>query len=200
MNIDLFGFGSSPNVEGKCAVGGYSGKAVKPIALRFINDMKKDPRTKDAPISGMGGIETWKDAAEFIAMGCETVQITTAVMQYGYRIIDDLIEGMKDYIASVGVKSVSDLVGRALDNIIDPGDLDRGTIELPRFDKEKCVGCGRCYISCFDGGHQAIEINEETGKPKLNSHKCVGCHLCRLICPSDAIYRTGVRIPKDKLV
>lgn len=200
MNIDLFGFGSSPNVEGKCAVGGYSGKAVKPIALRFINDMKKDPRTKDAPISGMGGIETWKDAAEFIALGCETVQITTAVMQYGYRIIDDLIEGMQDYMATAGIKSVSDLVGRAVDNIIDPGDLDRGTIELPRFDKDKCVGCGRCYISCYDGGHQAIEINPETGKPKLNPHKCVGCHLCRLICPSDAIYRTGVRIPKNKLV
>lgn len=200
MNIDLYGFGSSPNVEGKSSVGGYSGKAVKPIALRFINDLKKDPRTKDAPISGMGGIETWKDAAEFIFLGCETVQITTAVMEYGYRIIDDLIEGLQDYMETTGLRSVSELVGRAVSNIIDPGELDRDTIELPRFDKTRCVGCGRCYVSCYDGGHQAIIMDKETGQPKLNTHKCVGCHLCRLICPSDAIHRSGARIPKEKMI
>lgn len=196
MNVDLGNFGSAPNVEGKCSVGGYSGKAVKPIALRFIHDMKKDERTKDAPISGMGGIETWKDAAEFIAMGCETVQITTSVMQYGYRIIDDLIEGLSDYLAGAGMKGVSDLVGVALENVIDAGDLDRDTIEYPKFHHESCVGCGRCYISCFDGGHQALTMDEKTGKPKMDPSKCVGCHLCKLVCPTCSISASGIRVPK----
>ena len=102
MNINLDTFASGPDVSGKSAVGGYSGKAVKPIALRFIHDMKANDMLKDIPVSGMGGIETWKDAAEFMALGCETVQVTTAVMQYGYWIIDDLIYGMKNYLWESG--------------------------------------------------------------------------------------------------
>ena len=96
MNINLQTFSSAPDVDGKSPEGGYSGKAVKPIALRFINDMAKDENLKGVPISGMGGIETWRDAAEFLALGCETVQVTTSVMQYGYRIIEDMIGGMQD--------------------------------------------------------------------------------------------------------
>ncbi|MCR4745135.1 MAG: NAD-dependent dihydropyrimidine dehydrogenase subunit PreA [Lachnospiraceae bacterium] len=198
MNIDLKQFGSAPNVEGKCSVGGYSGKAVKPIALRFINDLKKDERTKDAPISGMGGIESWRDAAEFIAMGCETVQVTTAVMQYGYRIIEDMLEGLSDYLAASNFNSVRELVGAAVDNVIDAGDLDRDSIEYPRFSQKTCVGCGRCFISCFDGGHQAIIMDEKSHKPRLDPKKCVGCHLCKLVCPTGAITASGIRIPKTK--
>ena len=121
MNVDLHNFGTAPNVEGKCSVGGYSGKAVKPIALRFISDLKKNPATKDAPLSGMGGIETWRDAAEFIAMGCETIQVTTAIMQYGYRIIDDMLDGLADYLRTAGMTSIRELVGDAIDNVIDAG-------------------------------------------------------------------------------
>lgn len=198
MNVDLYNFGSAPNVEGKSSVGGYSGKAVKPIALRFINDLRKDERTKDAPISGMGGIETWQDGAEFIAMGCETLQVTTSVMQYGYRIIDDMLEGLSDYLALSNMKGVSDLVGAALDNVIDAGDLDRDTIEYPRFANSTCVGCGRCYISCYDGGHQAIVMDDISGKPKMNPTKCVGCHLCKLVCPTGSITSSGIRVPKKK--
>lgn len=198
MNVDLKHFGSTPNVKGKCSVGGYSGKAVKPIALRFINDMKKDERTKNAPISGMGGIENWKDGAEFIAMGCETLQVTTAVMQYGYRIIEDMKEGLSDYLVQANMSSVKELVGVALGHVIDAGDLDRDTIEYPRFAHKNCVGCGRCYISCFDGGHQAIVMDEKTHKPKMNPKKCVGCHLCMLVCPTESITPSGIRIPKKK--
>ncbi len=114
MNVNLETFSSGPDVEGFTSVGGYSGKAVKPIALRFIQAMKQHPRLADAPVSGMGGIETWRDAAEFIAMGCGTVQVTTAVMQYGYRIIEDMIEGMRLYLDEKGYGSVAELVGRAL--------------------------------------------------------------------------------------
>ena len=198
MNLDLKGFGSAPNVNGKCSIGGYSGKSVKPIALRFINDMRKDKRTANAPVSGMGGIESWRDCAEFIAMGCGTIQVTTAVMQYGYRIIDDMLEGFSDYMVGEGISSVNELIGRAVDNIIDAGELDRDTIEFPKFDRAKCVGCGRCYISCYDGGHQALTIDEGSKKPKLDAAKCVGCQLCRLVCPAGAVGTSGKRVPKKK--
>lgn len=198
MNVDFSNFGSAPNVDGKCSIGGYSGKAVKPIALRFINDMRKDERTSEAPISGMGGIETWKDGAEFIAMGCETVQITTSVMQYGYRIIDDLIEGLSDFLAGSDMSGVKDLLGVAVENVINAEQLNRDSIEYPKFCHDSCVGCGRCYISCFDGGHQALTINEKTGKPVMDPKKCVGCHLCKLVCPTGSITGSGIRVPKSK--
>ncbi len=185
--VDLHSFASSPAVDGKTSVGGYSGKAVKPIALRFIHSLTGCKDLKGIPVSGMGGIETWEDAAEFIALGCENIQVTTSVMQYGYRIIDDLIEGTKLYLNSHGYKSIKEIVGRALPNIIDAEDLNRDTICYPRFDKEKCIGCGRCYLSCFDGGHQAIKQQEESGKPVLSAAKCVGCHLCSVVCPVGAI-------------
>jgi dihydropyrimidine dehydrogenase (NAD+) subunit PreA len=186
MNIGLEDFASEPYVDGKSSVGGYSGKSVKPIALRFINDMKQHPKLKDIPISGMGGIETWYDSAEFIALGCENLQITTSVMQYGYRIIDDLKSGLEHYLLKSGMKSVSDLVGVALEHIVPTDQLNRSSIAYPKFHRDKCIACGRCYLSCRDGGHQAIELNEET-KPILNAEKCVGCHLCSVVCPVDAI-------------
>lgn len=197
MNVNLDSFSSGPDVEGRTSVGGYSGKAVKPIALRFIHAMKSHDPLRQTPISGMGGIETWRDAAEFMALGCETLQITTAVMQYGYRIIDDLIEGMQHYLVSRGFAGVSELVGKALPQIIAPDDLNRSSICYPKFDRSKCVGCGRCYLSCYDGGHQAIEQQKASGKPILKAAKCVGCHLCLTVCPAEAISQ-GARINKRR--
>ena len=182
-------------VSGKKIISGYSGKAVKPIAQRCILDIAKAPETKGMPLSGIGGIETWKDAIEYIRIGCSNVQVCTAVMQYGYRIIDDLIAGVQDYMARHGVKRLSDMVGENLAQFVSPDKLDRDTFVLPRFDKEKCIGCGRCYISCYDGGHQAIKFNPDTRRPSLLGKCCVGCHLCMLICPVGAI-SSGVRIPK----
>lgn len=186
MNVNLENFSSSPDVCGKSSVGGYSGKAVKPIALRFINEMKSSDKLKDVPISGMGGIETWYDAAEFISLGCSTVQVTTAVMQYGYRIVEDMIDGLKRYMSSHKFSSINDFIGVAEKNIIPADDLDRSYICFPRFDREKCIGCERCYVSCYDGGHQAIKMNSDR-KPVLNGKKCVGCHLCKVVCPVNAI-------------
>ena len=184
-------------VSGKKTISGYSGKAVKPIAQRCILDIAKAPETKEMPLSGIGGIETWKDAIEYIRIGCANVQVCTAVMQYGYRIIDDLISGVQDYMARHGVKRLSDIVGEDLPQFVSPDKLDRDTFVLPRFDKEKCIGCGRCYISCYDGGHQAIKFDPDTRKPSILGKRCVGCHLCMLICPVGAI-SSGVRIPKPK--
>lgn len=192
MNVNLHDFSSGPNVLGKSAVGGYSGKAVKPIALRFIHDMKTNESLKEIPISGMGGIETYVDALEFLALGCETLQITTAVMQYGYRIIDDLLDGLSNYLIKEGYTSVSEMIGKALPNLLPASELDRDSIAYPKFHRELCVGCGRCYISCFDGGHQAITMNE-AHQPIMDGKKCVGCQLCKLVCPADAI-SSGTRV------
>jgi dihydropyrimidine dehydrogenase (NAD+) subunit PreA len=195
IKVNLDSFASAPEVKGKTSVGGYSGKAVKPIALRFIQSMKNCGALKDIPVSGMGGIETWKDAAEFMALGCENIQVTTSVMQYGYRIIQDMIEGMKYYLYTHGYKNVSEIVGRALPQVVSPENLDRSSICYPKFDKSKCLGCGRCYLSCYDGGHQALKQEAITGKPVLIAEKCVGCHLCVTVCPVNAISQ-GVRVIK----
>lgn len=188
MNVNLYdNFVSEPNVEGKSSIGGYSGKAVKPIALRFIHDMKINENLKDIPISGMGGIETWQDAAEFMALGCETIQVTTAVMQYGYRIIEDMIDGITNYMKSQGFTSVKQIVGKAIPKVFEASKLNRHAIEYPKFNRNTCVSCGRCYLSCFDGGHQALSLDEKSGKPIMNPNKCVGCQLCKLVCPTGSI-------------
>lgn len=179
--------GKGSEVNGCQTGSGYSGKAVKPIALRHILAMVKNPILSNIQFSGVGGIETWRDALEFIQLGCRNVQVCTAVMQYGYRIIDDLTLGLASYMAERGVSRLLDLVGELLPKFYLPSDLDRSTIVYPKFDRAKCIGCGRCVISCNDGGHQALNFDSETRKPQLIGSKCVGCHLCRLVCPIDAI-------------
>ena len=173
-------------VSGKWTVSGMSGRAVKPIALRFILEMAQNPVMKNLKLSGIGGIETWRDALEFIQLGCSNLQVCTSVMQYGYRIIDDLKLGLQHYMASRGINRLADLVGEQLPYFVRPSELDRDTVIFPTFDREKCIGCGRCFISCMDGGHQAITFGEDR-QPHLVGTKCVGCHLCRLVCPAGAI-------------
>ena len=144
---------------------------------------------KNIQFSGIGGIETWRDALEFIQLGCRNVQVCTAVMQYGYRIIDDLVSGLQHYMQERGISRLADLVGEELSRFITPTDLDRETIVFPKIDRERCIGCGRCYTSCMDGGHQAITFDENR-QPHIQGKRCVGCHLCLLVCPTGAIGAT----------
>lgn len=184
-NVDLNRKIGMPIVNGKSSISGYSGKAVKPVALRFVQQLRTG--IPGVEISGIGGIETWEDAAEFLLLGSTTLQVTTSIMQYGYRIVEDMKNGLEHYMEEQGVDSLMDLIGIANGNIIPAEELDRDYVVYPEFDTEKCIGCGRCYVSCYDGAHQAISWDEENRKPSCDHNKCVGCHLCALVCPVKAI-------------
>ena len=185
--IDLEKMTGLPVVSGKSSISGYSGAAIKPIALRFITQLKQDERLKNIQVSGIGGIETWRDVVEYLLLGCRNVQVSTAVMQYGYRIVEDMISGLSYFMDEYGFKKIDDFSGLALTNIISAKDLNRDFQQLPDFDNKKCIGCGRCYISCSDAAHQAITWDEVKRRPDLIKENCVGCHLCLNICPVQAI-------------
>lgn len=190
MGMDLDTHVTQPNVHGYSGVGGYSGPAIKPIAQRFIWELSSHPELTGVPITGMGGIETWRDAVAFLLLGANNVQIATAVMQFGYRIIDDLLEGLELYLAHKSLRNPSELVGLGINKVQNLDLLDRSHVHYPHFERSKCLGCGRCYLSCRDGGHEAITISN--GRPILHAQQCVGCHLCILVCPNKAIGVTKI--------
>lgn len=189
-NIDFENMTAMPVVNGKSSISGYSGAAVKPIALRFCAQVLQDEIVGKRDLSGIGGIETWKDAAEFLALGCRNLQVTTSIMQYGYRIVEDMISGLSHFMDERGYNSLDEFVGCALPNIIPAEELNRDFKLLPKFDDKKCVGCGRCYVSCYDAAHQAIDWNEKKRRPELNDN-CVGCHLCLNVCPVQGCITPG---------
>lgn len=182
-NIDLDFFSPMPVVDGKSSISGYSGNAVRPIALRFICQLAQEPKLAGIPLSGVGGIETWRDCAEFLMVGARNLQVTTSVMQFGYRIVEDMISGLSHYMDEKGFSKVEDMVGKALPNIVGADDINRDFKSLVKFDDDKCVGCGRCYVSCADGAHQAILWDSENLRPSCDEEKCVGCQLCIYVCP-----------------
>ena len=181
----------------KVAVGGLSGPAVKPIALRFIAELAQNKELKDMHISAMGGVYTYEDALMFMSLGARSIQITTAVMEYGYDIIQELVEGLQYFVASSGHKHLKDLLGANIPNVVDVNDMERDVVVYPKFVRENCLHCGRCYVSCRDGGHQAICFDKDRN-PMLDPKKCVGCHLCVLVCPNRAIVSSEVKIKKPK--
>ena len=201
-NIDLDNMTGMPVVAGKSSITGYSGAAIRPIALRFIANLCSDSvlKEKGIEISGVGGIETWRDALEFLVLGARNVQVTTGVMQYGYRIVTDMISGLSHWMDERGYDKIDDFIGAALPNIVPAEDLDRTFKVLPDFNLKKCVGCGRCYISCYDAAHQAIDWDEKKRRPVLNDN-CVGCHLCVNVCPvKDCILPGEVKYMKQPVV
>lgn len=189
-NLDFENMTAMPVVNGKSSISGYSGAAIRPIALRFIAQLMQNERIGKSEISGIGGIETWRDCVEFLLLGCRNIQVTTAIMQYGYRIVEDMISGVSHFMDEHGYNKLEDFIGLALPNIIPAEELNRDFKLLPKFDDEKCIGCGRCYISCYDGAHQAIDWNEEKRRPEINDN-CVGCHLCLNVCPVQGCISPG---------
>jgi len=192
MSVDLDTFAPTPNVGGRSSHGGYCGPAVKPIALHLVSSVAKAVKI---PIVGIGGITYWNDAAEHIALGSSCVQVCTAVMHYGFRIVQDMAEGLNQYMDEHGFHSIEDFRGRAVRNVVDWGDLDLNYKIIADIDPALCIGCQLCYVACEDGAHQCIESYGVAGNgkknpkgmgvhvPRIIQDECVGCNLCALVCP-----------------
>jgi len=186
VSVDLDTFSPEPSVAGKGAHGGYCGPAVKPIALSMVSEIARDPETRNLPISGIGGIGTWRDAAEYIALGCGSVQVCTAVMRFGFKIIDDLVDGLNNWMDAKGFHTLEDFRGKAVENVTDWNQLDLNYKTLAVIDQDKCIECGLCHIVCEDASHQAISKHKSgNGKRTYTviDDECVGCNLCSLVCP-----------------
>lgn len=183
VGVDLDNFVPYPVVDGKSTNGGYCGPAVKPIALNMVKNCAQHPEV-NLPISGIGGIENWRDAVEHILLGATTVQVCTAVMHYGFGIIREMIPGLEGYMQEKGFNTIGEMVGRALPNVKTWENLNLDYKIIAEIHKEKCIGCRLCYIACEDGAHQAIGIFENgTRVPFIIEENCVGCNLCSLVCP-----------------
>lgn len=195
MGVDLDTFEIKPNVGGKGGHGGYAGMAVKPIALHLLSAVASDQEVQKAklPISGIGGIETWRDAVEFMLLGSTSVQVCTAVMKWGFRIVEDMIDGMSNWMDEKGFKTCDEFIGKSLPRISNFGDFDLGFQTVARINPDKCIHCNLCYIACNDAAHQCIDmktmkINGElaaTLQPVVREEDCVGCDLCSKVCPVD---------------
>ena len=179
IGVDIDNFVPYPVVDGKSSYGGYSGAAIKPISLRCVAEIAK---AVDMPISATGGITTWRDAVEFLLCGARNLQVCTAVMKHGFRVIEDLTDGLSVYLEDKGMSSVEELVGLALPNIVEHSHLSREYKPVSKINLETCVKCDVCYIACQDGGHQAITLDEKR-LPHVDEEKCVGCAMCASVCP-----------------
>lgn len=207
-SVDLDSFSPEPMIDGKGAHGGYCGPAVKPIALNMVAEIARSPDTADLPISGIGGVTTWRDAAEFLALGAGNVQVCTAAMTYGFGIIKELTAGLSLYLDQKGMTSVDDLVGRAVPNVTDWQYLNLNYVTKARINQDLCISCGRCYAACEDTSHQAISMSPDRVFEVIDA-ECVACNLCVNVCPvEDCITmerlapgtldeRTGQVVPSD---
>ena len=187
MGVNLETLEVAPNVDGKSSHGGYCGPAVKPIALHMLSQVAMDPEI-GVPISGIGGIATWQDAVEFLALGASSTQVCTAAMHYGFRMVDDLIDGLTQYLESKGHTRLADVQGKAVRRITDWGHLNLNYKVVARIDPDTCIQCNLCHIACEDGAHQCIRPVQPGVRevPVVDESSCVGCNLCSLVCPVDA--------------
>ncbi|MCH8941158.1 MAG: NAD-dependent dihydropyrimidine dehydrogenase subunit PreA [Bacteroidetes bacterium] len=184
IGIDLDTLEIQPSVAGKGSHGGYAGPAVKPIALHLVSQVVRDPEV-GLPISGIGGINNWKDALEFILLGATSVQVCTAVMHYGFRIVEDMIDGLSNWMDEKGFKTLDEVRGKSLQRIDDFGNFNLLHKTTARIDQDKCIHCNLCYVACEDGAHQCIDLIPVNGHNKtvVREEDCVGCDLCAIVCP-----------------
>lgn len=181
-SVDLDLFAPEPTIDGKGAHGGYCGPAVKPIALNMVAEIARDPALAKLPISGIGGVTTWRDAAEFMALGAGNVQVCTAVMTYGFKIVQEMISGLSEYMDSKDLTSVDQIVRRAVPNVTDWQYLNLNYVAKAKIDQDLCISCGRCFAACEDTSHQAIAMSEDRTFTVIDE-ECVACNLCVNVCP-----------------
>ena len=186
VSVNLDTMSPEPSIDGWGSHGGYCGPAVKPIALNMVAEIARDEQTRDLPISGIGGITTWRDAAEFLALGASNVQVCTAAMTYGFRIIEELTSGLSNWMEESGYSCIDDVVGKAVPNVKDWQELNLNYIAKAKIDQDLCIQCGRCHVVCEDTSHQAItaKINGQR-RFEVIDEECVGCNLCVSVCPVD---------------
>jgi len=180
-SVDLDNFSPEPMIDGKGAHGGYCGPAVKPIALNMVAEIARDPELAGLPISGIGGVTTWRDAAEFLALGAGNVQVCTAAMTYGFGIIKELTAGLSQYLDDKAM-TLDQLQGRAVPNVTDWQYLNLNYVTKARIDQDLCIQCGRCFAACEDTSHQAIAMSPDR-KFEVIDAECVACNLCVNVCP-----------------
>ncbi|SEM70269.1 dihydropyrimidine dehydrogenase (NAD+) subunit PreA [Mesobacillus persicus] len=186
--VDLDSWNTIPNVAGKGAHGGYCGPAVKPIALNMVAECARHPELNHIPISGMGGVSDWKDAVEFMLMGAGSVQVCTAAMHHGFSIVEDMIDGLNNYLDDKGIANLDGLIGKSVPKYSDWGNLDLNYKVVARINNDTCINCNKCHIACEDTSHQCIDmLTSADGKPELRVREedCVGCNLCSIVCPVD---------------
>ena len=181
-SVNLDSFSPEPSIDGKGSHGGYCGPAVKPIALNMVAEIARDPETHGIPISGIGGITTWRDAAEFVALGCGSVQVCTAAMTYGFKVVQEMITGLSEWMDEAGHERLSDFQGRAVANVTDWQYLNLNYVTKARIDQDLCIKCGRCYAACEDTSHQAIAMKPGRVFEVIDA-ECVACNLCVDVCP-----------------
>lgn len=187
IGVDLDAMAPMPVVGGKGTHGGYCGPAVKPIALRMIGEIARDPEMAGMPISGIGGIGTWRDAAEFLAMGSTTLQVCTAAMHYGFRIVEDMVDGLSAWMDQKGYADIPAVSGQAIQKFVPWNTLNLKFKTIANIDQDACVRCGLCHIACEDTSHQAISKARVDGERhyEVIEEECVGCNLCAHVCPID---------------
>jgi len=183
IGVDLDRLVPEPRVSNASTNGGYCGAAVKPIALHMVAALARDHLFK-LPISGIGGVANWRDAVEFMALGASSVQVCTEVMLRGYRIVEDMIEGLENFMRDKGFERLDQLIGKAVPSFSEWGDLDLNYETVAKIDADKCIGCHLCVVACDDGAHQCIH-NDPNGSfvPVVDESECVGCNLCQIVCP-----------------
>jgi dihydropyrimidine dehydrogenase (NAD+) subunit PreA len=184
IGVDLETWNPIPHVDGMSSHGGYCGPAVKPIALNMVNECARDAEV-GIPISGIGGISNWQDAVEFFLLGATNVQVCTAVMHHGFSIVEDMIDGLNNYLDARGLKSASELIGASQNRITTWENLNLNYKIVAEIDQATCIHCSKCYIACEDAAHQCIDRNVVDGTAILvvDADHCVGCNLCMMVCP-----------------
>jgi len=184
IGVDIDRFVPEPRVGGQSTNGGYCGAAVRPIALHMVAQLSRASDFK-IPISGIGGITNWRDAVEFMLLGSSSVQVCTEVMLRGYRIVEDMVEGLTEYMSEKGFDTLDQLIGRAIPAYSDWGDLDMNYETVARIDDGACIGCQLCVVACRDGAHQCVHPVADRRVPAIDEDECVGCNLCKIVCPVD---------------